>query len=103
MVKKDAKEGKTDDEESKEAITLEKAWIANLELKEEMVLMKTTVEDVKEVCSKLLELTFTNKGKEDDAQRREQEYMERLRDESVCVCMCVCVCRSKNMRIVYQY
>eukprot|EP00919_Chromeraceae_sp_WS-2016_P004462 GHVR01010543.1.p1 GENE.GHVR01010543.1~~GHVR01010543.1.p1 ORF type:complete len:403 (-),score=57.49 GHVR01010543.1:118-1326(-) len=85
MVKKDpAKEGaKTDDDEPKESITLEKVWIANLELKEEMVLMKSSVEDVKEVCSKLLELTFTNKGKEEDAQKREQEYIERMRDEKI--------------------
>eukprot|EP00919_Chromeraceae_sp_WS-2016_P035826 GHVR01084963.1.p1 GENE.GHVR01084963.1~~GHVR01084963.1.p1 ORF type:complete len:176 (-),score=48.84 GHVR01084963.1:688-1215(-) len=83
MVKKDTKEGKTDDEEFKEAITLEKAWSANQELKEEMILMKTTVEDVKEVCSKLVELTCTHKEKEEEAQKKEQEYIERLKEETL--------------------
>eukprot|EP00919_Chromeraceae_sp_WS-2016_P033381 GHVR01078837.1.p1 GENE.GHVR01078837.1~~GHVR01078837.1.p1 ORF type:complete len:232 (+),score=46.58 GHVR01078837.1:197-892(+) len=83
MVKKDSKEGKTDDEEFKEAITLEKAWSANQELKEEIILMKTTVEDVKEVCSKLLELTCTHKEREEEALKKEHKYAERLKEETL--------------------
>eukprot|EP00919_Chromeraceae_sp_WS-2016_P054630 GHVR01129897.1.p1 GENE.GHVR01129897.1~~GHVR01129897.1.p1 ORF type:complete len:404 (+),score=67.56 GHVR01129897.1:51-1262(+) len=67
----------------KDCLTLEGAWNANLELRKDMNIMKTNVENVQNVCTKLLELTIDNKEKDETNSRRESEVIERLKEENI--------------------